>query len=72
MITVLGSINMDLVTTTTKNPSMRETVLGEKFLTIPGGKGANQAIAVSWLSADVQMIGRVGDDLYGKEYVDRL
>jgi ribokinase len=72
MITVLGSINMDLVTTTNKNPSMGETVLGEKFSTIPGGKGANQAVAAARLGAKVQMIGRVGDDLYGREYVIHL
>jgi ribokinase len=45
---------------------MGETVLGEKFATVPGENGANQAIATAGLGTDVQMIGRVGDDLYGK------
>lgn len=72
MITVLGSINMDLVTVTGKDPSLGETVIGEQFSTIPGGKGANQAVAAAKLGADVQMIGRVGDDLFGKEYLTHL
>ncbi|PWW29584.1 ribokinase [Cytobacillus oceanisediminis] len=72
MITVLGSINMDLVTVTSKDPSLGETVLGKQFSTIPGGKGANQAVAAAKLGADVQMIGRVGDDLFGKEYLIHL
>lgn len=72
MITVLGSINMDLVTVTSKDPSLGETVMGEQFSTIPGGKGANQAVAAAKLGAEVQMIGRVGDDLFGKEYLTHL
>ncbi|MCM3177238.1 ribokinase [Cytobacillus horneckiae] len=70
MLTVIGSINMDLVTLTNINPSMGETVMGESFLTIPGGKGANQAVAAAKLGADVKMIGKVGDDLFGKEYME--
>ncbi len=72
MITVLGSINMDLVTVTRKDPSIGETVLGDQFSTIPGGKGANQAVAAAKLGADVQMIGRIGDDLFGQEYLNHF
>src|SRR5699024_3282135 len=65
-VCVVGSINMDLVTTTKKMPEQGETILGENFATYPGGKGANQAIAAARLGADVYMIGAVGDDDFGK------
>ncbi|WP_096435858.1 ribokinase [Alteribacter populi] len=64
-ITVIGSINMDMVTNTDIFPSQGETVLGESFSTMPGGKGANQAVAAARLGAQVRMIGRVGDDPFG-------
>lgn len=57
---------MDLVVTSPKRPGAGETVLGESFKTVPGGKGANQAVAAARLGADVYMIGCVGDDHYGK------
>ncbi|MFZ3590030.1 ribokinase [Bacillus sp. DJP31] len=66
-ITVIGSINMDLVTRTTSLPQMGETVLGSSFLTTPGGKGANQAVAAAKLGADVTLIGCVGDDMFGDQ-----
>jgi ribokinase len=65
-ITVIGSINMDLVTSTNVIPKGGETVLGDSFHTIPGGKGANQAVAAARLGADVTMIGCVGDDSFGQ------
>jgi ribokinase len=71
-ITVIGSINMDLVTSTSKIPKVGETVLGQSFHTIPGGKGANQAVAAARLGGDVTMIGAVGDDSFGKTLVDHL
>lgn len=71
-ITVIGSINMDLVTSTTQIPKVGETVLGHSFHTIPGGKGANQAVAAARLGADVTMIGAVGNDSFGKTLVDHL
>jgi ribokinase len=71
-ITVIGSINMDLVTRTTQIPKVGETVLGQSFHTIPGGKGANQAVAAARLGADVTMIGAVGDDSFGRTLVDHL
>src|SRR5699024_3079086 len=64
-ICVVGSINMDLVTTTDKMPDQGETVMGKTFATYPGGKGANQAVAASKLGAEVTMIGAIGDDAFG-------
>lgn len=72
LITVIGSINMDMVTTTEKIPKKGETVIGEGFRTMPGGKGANQAVAAARLGAAVQMIGRVGDDSFGAELRSNL
>lgn len=71
-IIVIGSINMDLVTSSTVFPKPGETVNGTSFLTIPGGKGANQAVAAARLGADVSLLGCVGDDLFGKELVEHL
>lgn len=71
-ITVIGSINMDLVTQTAAVPRMGETILGQSFFTIPGGKGANQAVAAARLGADVAMLGLVGDDAFGQQYISHL
>lgn len=71
-ITVIGSINMDLVTETRKIPRAGETVLGDSFHTVPGGKGANQAVAAARLGADVTLIGCVGQDAFGEELVKHL
>ncbi|WP_210366148.1 ribokinase [Bacillus sp. REN3] len=71
-ITVIGSINMDLVTQTDIVPKMGETVIGNRFFTIPGGKGANQAVAAAKMGADVKMVGLVGDDVFGQEYLQHL
>lgn len=65
MVAVVGSINTDLVVEVGKIPSPGETVLGGELKTVPGGKGANQAVAASLLGADVAMIGCVGDDSFG-------
>ncbi|KUL25245.1 ribokinase [Streptomyces regalis] len=64
-IVVLGSTNMDLVTDVEKAPQRGETVTGREFRTIPGGKGANQAIAAARAGGTVMMIGAVGNDAYG-------
>ncbi|MBO0854732.1 MAG: ribokinase [Nocardia sp.] len=66
-IAVVGSINMDLVTRTNRRPLPGETVLGRGFEMMPGGKGANQAIAASRTGAQVAFIGATGDDLFGAE-----
>lgn len=64
-IAVLGSTNMDLVAYVARAPARGETVTGREFRTIPGGKGANQAVAAARAGAEVVMIGAVGDDVYG-------
>ncbi|MFD1415121.1 ribokinase [Oceanobacillus jeddahense] len=71
-VCVVGSINMDMVTTTDKMPEQGETILGESFTTHPGGKGANQAIAAARLGADVVMVGAVGDDAFGNSLKARF
>ncbi|MFP7734866.1 ribokinase [Priestia aryabhattai] len=71
-VTVIGSSSMDLVVTSNIRPGAGETVLGESFKTVPGGKGANQAVAAARLGADVSMIGCVGEDHYGKAIVDNF
>ena len=71
-VTVIGSINMDLVTSTSRIPKVGETLIGDSFRTTPGGKGANQAVAAARLGADVTMIGAVGDDSFGETVVSNL
>ncbi len=63
---------MDLVVTSKKRPGAGETVLGESFQMVPGGKGANQAVAASRLGAEVFMIGCVGDDQHGEAILDNF
>ena len=65
MITVVGSLNMDLVTQSDRLPKPGETVLGRGFKQIPGGKGGNQAVAAAKLGYPVQMIGCTGKDSMG-------
>jgi ribokinase len=64
-LVVIGSANMDLVVRTEHIPAPGETVLGGAFVMVPGGKGANQAVAASRLGARVQFINRVGKDAFG-------
>jgi ribokinase len=71
-ICVIGSLNMDLVTKVENFPKPGETIVGESFKAFPGGKGANQAIALGRLGADVFLIGKVGEDIYGTEYLEVL
>ncbi len=71
-IFVLGSLNMDLAIETKFLPSQGQTIAGEKFSTGPGGKGLNQAIAVSKLGAKVKMLGAVGDDVFGERMLKAL
>lgn len=71
-IVVVGSINADLVFTSKIRPKAGETVLGDNFKTIPGGKGANQAVAASRLGSDVTMLGCVGNDENGNFLINNL
>lgn len=64
-VLVVGSINMDLVARSPRLPAPGETISGASFATVPGGKGANQAVAASRLGARTAMIGCVGDDAFG-------
>ena len=72
MITIVGSINMDIVVQMDTFPKQGETILGQLFTTIPGGKGANQAVAAARLGSDVQIIGALGRDSFGKELRQKL
>ncbi|MGM0522829.1 MAG: ribokinase [Bacillota bacterium] len=71
-VTVIGSINLDMVTTADRIPHQGETMMGTGFSTVPGGKGANQAVAAARLGADVTMIGCVGDDPFGEMLLENL
>lgn len=71
-IVVVGSINMDLVVRAPRHPLPGETILGSDFRTIPGGKGANQAVAAARLGGKVHMVGRVGEDTFGDTLIANL
>jgi ribokinase len=66
-IAVLGSANMDLVVTVDRAPALGETVTGRTFHTVPGGKGANQALAAARAGGEVTFLGAVGADAYGEQ-----
>ncbi|MGN2243544.1 ribokinase [Frateuria sp. GZRR33] len=66
-IVVVGSINMDLVTQAPRFPQPGETLLGDGFITVPGGKGANQAVAAARLGAEVALVGALGRDAFGDQ-----
>ncbi len=72
MIAVFGSLNMDFVVRVERLPAAGETVSGSGFLTLPGGKGANQAYAAAKLGARVRMIGAVGADTLGERLKHNL
>jgi ribokinase len=71
-IVVVGSINIDLVAKAQRIPLAGETVAGLDFQTHPGGKGANQAVAIARLGYPVSLIGRTGDDAFGTQLRDGL
>ena len=71
-LAVFGSINMDLVIYSNHKPDEGETIFGNSFETFQGGKGANQAVAVSRLGSDVSFIGKVGNDVFGKQLQESL
>lgn len=66
-LVVVGSSNMDMVVKTERIPRGGETVLGGDFVMVPGGKGANQAVCAAKLGADVALVARVGEDVFGEK-----
>jgi ribokinase len=66
-LTVVGSINLDLVARSERLPRAGETVTDAEFARHPGGKGANQAVACARLGAEVRMVGAVGEDEFARE-----
>lgn len=71
-VTVVGSINLDIIATTDRLPTAGETVGGGVLQQQPGGKGANQAVAAARLGGSARMIGAVGDDAQGRLMLDAL
>jgi ribokinase len=71
-VCVVGSLNMDLIVRAPCLPTPGQTLLGGELLTLPGGKGANQAVAAARAGSSVSMIGAVGDDDYGRQLVDAV
>lgn len=68
-ILVIGSSNTDMIIKSERFPDPGETILGGDFYMLPGGKGANQAVAAARLGGEVSFICRVGDDLFGKRSI---
>ena len=71
-IIVIGSSNTDMVIRTRKMPRPGETVLGGDFMMNHGGKGANQAVAAAKLGGRTTFIGKVGNDVFGRQTVEML
>ena len=71
-ICVIGSLNMDLVVNVDKMPKPGQTIIGSNFKEVPGGKGANQAVAMARLNGNVSMIGKVGEDGFGQTLINAL
>ena len=65
-VVVIGSSNTDMVVKAARIPQPGETVLGGEFVMVPGGKGANQAVAAARLGAEVTLVARLGDDLFAE------
>ena len=71
-ICVIGSLNMDLVVKVDTMPKGGQTLIGSNFKEVPGGKGANQAVAMARLGGNVSMIGKVGNDGFGQTLLNAL
>ena len=69
---VFGSVNYDLIAKTKTFPLDGESVIGQNFYTSAGGKGGNQAVALSRLGIETFMVCRIGDDYYGEELLNSL
>ena len=72
MITVIGSLNVDLVTNASRMPKVGETIMGKSFKQVPGGKGGNQADAIARLGSAVKIVGCVGEDELGNMLIQSL
>ncbi len=71
-VAVVGSANMDLVFGCKRFPKPGETIIGESFVTVPGGKGANQCVAIAMLGGTTSFIGKVGSDGFGDALLNSL
>ena len=71
-VIVVGSLNMDLVARSSRIPKPGETIIGGEFRTVPGGKGANQAVAAARMGAEVSMVGRLGQDAFAQPLLENL
>ena len=71
-VTIVGSLNMDLVIRSPRIPQPGETIIGSEFQTVPGGKGANQAVAAARQGGQVTMVGRVGEDTFADALLENL
>ncbi len=69
-IVVVGSVNADMVVKSGRLPGPGETVIGGEFIMVPGGKGANQAVAACRLGAEVTLVAKVGQDPLGDEAIE--
>ncbi len=68
-ILVVGSMNIDLIVSADRFPNNGETVIGNSFDTAAGGKGANQAVQAARLGADVTLVGKIGNDIFGQKLI---
>jgi ribokinase len=71
-IAVVGSSNMDLVVKSKSIPAIGETILGGDFIMVPGGKGANQAVAAAKLGAEVFLIAKLGEDIFAEHSLNNF
>jgi len=71
-IAVVGSSNMDLVVKSKRIPAVGETILGGDFIMVPGGKGANQAVAAAKLGAEVYFIAKLGNDVFAEQSLNNF
>ncbi|CAF0735378.1 unnamed protein product [Adineta steineri] len=71
-VCIVGSCNVDLISYVDRTPKIGETIEGNKFEKGFGGKGANQCVQAAKLGGKVAMISKLGDDVFGKEYLDNL
>lgn len=71
-IAIVGSLNMDIIVSMERMPHAGETVTAQHVSYLPGGKGANQAVGCAKLGAQVAMIGAVGQDVFGKQIVEKF